>query len=123
MWTCEVSHPFGASGLEVRRHRLHNGLTLLVLADAGAPIVSFQTWYAVGSRHERLGATGMAHLFEHLMFNQTRSRPPGVFDRLIERTGGDTNASITTRSYFDVSSLANCLSATVGSVKVWTLNP
>ena len=92
MWTFEVSHPF-APGLEVRRHRLHNGLGLLVLADAGAPIVSFQTWYAVGSRHERPGATGMAHLFEHLMFNATASRPPGVFDRLIERTGGDTNAA------------------------------
>ena len=92
MWTFEVSHPF-APGLEVRRHRLHNGLTLLVLADAGAPIVSYQTWYAVGSRHERVGATGMAHLFEHLMFNQTQSRPPGVFDRLIEETGGDTNAA------------------------------
>ena len=92
MWTFEVSHPF-APGLEVRRHRLHNGLTLLVLADGAAPIVSYQTWYAVGSRHERPGATGMAHLFEHLMFNQTRSRPPGVFDRLIEETGGDTNAA------------------------------
>ncbi|HEU5057291.1 MAG TPA: insulinase family protein, partial [Kofleriaceae bacterium] len=92
MWTFEVSHPF-APGLEVRRHRLHNGLTLLVLADGGAPIVSYQTWYAVGSRHERPGATGMAHLFEHLMFNATASRPPGVFDRLIEETGGDTNAA------------------------------
>jgi len=92
MWTFEVSHPF-APGLEVRRHRLHNELTVLVLADGAAPIVSYQTWYAVGSRHEQPGATGMAHLFEHLMFNQTRSRPPGVFDRLIEETGGDTNAA------------------------------
>ncbi len=92
MWTFEVSHPF-APGLEVRRHRLHNGLTLLLLADSAAPIVSYQTWYAVGSRHERIGATGMAHLFEHLMFNQTTTRPPGVFDRLIEETGGDTNAA------------------------------
>lgn len=113
MWRFEVSHPFAprtersprehetgsyrmtpwASGLEVRQHRLHNGLTLLVLADGAAPIVSYQTWYAVGSRHERPGATGMAHLFEHLMFNQTSSRAPGVFDRLIEETGGDTNAA------------------------------
>ena len=92
MWTFEVSHPF-APGLEVRRHRLHNGLTLLLLADGAAPIVSYQTWYAVGSRHERVGATGMAHLFEHLMFNQTTTRPPGVFDRLVEETGGDTNAA------------------------------
>ena len=67
--------PF-AAGLEVRRHRLHNGLGLIVLADGAAPIVSYQTWYAVGSRHEPPGQTGMAHLFEHLMFNQTQTRRP-----------------------------------------------
>jgi zinc protease len=91
-WTFDLSHPF-APGLEVRRHRLHNGLTLVMMADGSAPIVSYQTWYAVGSSHESPGATGMAHLFEHLMFNQTRTNPPGVFDRLIERTGGDNNAA------------------------------
>jgi zinc protease len=91
-WTTEIAHPF-AAGLEIRRHRLHNGLALIVLADASAPIVSYQTWYAVGSRHESPGQTGMAHLFEHLMFSQTRSRPAGEFDRLIEQTGGDSNAA------------------------------
>ncbi|HTE56629.1 MAG TPA: pitrilysin family protein [Kofleriaceae bacterium] len=91
-WTTEITHPF-ASALHVRRHRLHNGLGLVVLADAGAPIVSYQTWYAVGSRHESPGQTGMAHLFEHLMFGQTRTRPAGEFDRTIERTGGDSNAA------------------------------
>src|SRR5690242_2307310 len=91
-WTFDLAHPF-APGLEVRRHRLHNGLRLVLMTDMGAPIVSYQTWYGVGSRHELPGQTGMAHLFEHLMFNQTRSRAPGEFDRLIERTGGDTNAA------------------------------
>ncbi|HUJ58954.1 MAG TPA: pitrilysin family protein, partial [Kofleriaceae bacterium] len=42
---------------------------------------------------ERPGATGMAHLFEHLMFGQTESLPPGELDRLVERTGGETNAA------------------------------
>ncbi|HLU68719.1 MAG TPA: pitrilysin family protein [Kofleriaceae bacterium] len=105
-WTLDIAHPFsphagapaGAGvtaprALEVRRHRLHNGLTLLHLADASAPIVSYQTWLRVGSRHELPGQTGMAHLFEHLMFNQTRAHPAGEFDLLIERTGGDTNAA------------------------------
>ncbi|HWM87801.1 MAG TPA: pitrilysin family protein [Kofleriaceae bacterium] len=90
-WTTEIAHPF-AAGLEIRRHRLHNGLGLILLADAAAPIVSYQTWYAVGSRHESPGLTGMAHLFEHLMFSQTRTRATGEFDRLIEQTGGDSNA-------------------------------
>jgi zinc protease len=90
-WTTEIQHPF-AGGLAIRRHRLHNGLGLIVLADGSAPIVSYQTWYAVGSRHESPGHTGMAHLFEHLMFSQTRTRAAGEFDRIIERGGGDTNA-------------------------------
>jgi zinc protease len=91
-WTTEITHPF-AAGLAVRRHRLHNGLGLIVLADGAAPIVSYQTWFAVGSRHEQPGATGMAHLFEHLMFSKTAARPAGEFDLAIERTGGDSNAA------------------------------
>jgi hypothetical protein len=61
--------------------------------DRRAPIVALQTWFRVGSRHERPGATGMAHLFEHLMFGQTENLPPGEFDRLVERTGGESNAA------------------------------
>jgi zinc protease len=91
-WTTEIAHPF-APGLEVCRYRLHNGLKLIVLADPAAPILSYQTWFAVGSRHELPGQTGMAHLFEHLMFSQTRNRAAGQFDREIERTGGDSNAA------------------------------
>src|SRR5690606_28344179 len=74
-------------------HRLHNGLRLVTLADPTSPVVSYQSWFAVGSRHEEVGRTGMAHLFEHLMFNQTDSLAAGEFDRLIEETGGDSNAA------------------------------
>jgi zinc protease len=77
----------------VRRHRLHNGLVLVSLVDSGAPLVAYQTWFSVGSKNEVAGATGIAHLFEHLMFNQTRNMPVGDFDRRIEATGGDTNAA------------------------------
>lgn len=91
-WTLECEAPMGKL-LRVRRHRLHNGLCLISLADDGAPLIAYQTWFAVGSRNEEPGATGMAHLFEHLMFNQTRDRPVGEFDRRIEATGGDTNAA------------------------------
>ena len=48
---------------------LENGLTLLVHEDHKAPIVAVNTWYHVGSKNEKLGKTGFAHLFEHLMFN------------------------------------------------------
>jgi zinc protease len=90
--TLASTHPFGPV-LTVEKHRLDNGLTVLLLADHSAPVVAYQTWYRVGSRHERPGATGMAHLFEHLMFGQTESLPPGEFDRLVERTGGESNAA------------------------------
>ncbi len=88
----EIEHPFGRS-LRARRYRLPSGLRVIVLPDRAVPIVSYQTWFRVGSRHERRGATGMAHLFEHLMFNRTESLSPGEIDRLIEATGGDSNAA------------------------------
>ena len=48
---------------------LSNGLTVLVHEDHKAPIVAVNTWYHVGSKNEKLGKTGFAHLFEHLMFS------------------------------------------------------
>jgi len=85
-------HPFGAS-LVVRLHQLENGLKVILLRDPAAPVFAYQTWFAVGSRHEREGTTGIAHLFEHLMFNQTESLAPGEFDRKLEAVGGETNAA------------------------------
>jgi zinc protease len=86
-------HPFGAGGRSVRQYRLDNGLQILLLVDPSAPVLAYQTWFNVGSRHEREGITGIAHLFEHLMFNQTESLQPGEFDRKIEQAGGDSNAA------------------------------
>src|SRR5918993_5952967 len=91
-WQLEAEAPAGR-GVTARRYRLANGLGLIAAIDRRAPIVALQTWYRVGSRHERPGATGMAHLFEHLMFGQTESLPPGEFDRLVERTGGEAKAA------------------------------
>jgi zinc protease len=86
-------HPFGAGGLVARMFRLDNGLKVILVRDPSAPVFAYQTWFAVGSRHEREGITGIAHLFEHLMFNQTEHHPPGELDRMIETAGGDTNAA------------------------------
>ncbi len=87
------SHPFGAGGLHARMFRLGNGLKVILVRDPSAPVFAYQTWFSVGSRHEREGITGIAHLFEHLMFNQTEHHPPGEFDRMMETAGGDTNAA------------------------------
>jgi zinc protease len=91
-WQLEAEASAGR-GVTARRYRLGNGLGLIAAIDRRAPIVALQTWFRVGSRHERPGATGMAHLFEHLMFGQTEKLPPGEFDRLVERTGGESNAA------------------------------
>jgi len=82
---------FGNEALH--RWRLGNGLTVLVLVDRAAPVVAYHTWYSVGSRHEQPGKTGLAHLFEHLMFGETEHLGAGVFDRKLEESGAETNAA------------------------------
>lgn len=78
---------------EVARYQLSNGLQLLLLRDPSVPVVAFQTWYKVGSRDETPGITGMAHLFEHLMFKETQQLPEGAFSRVLEEAGArDLNA-------------------------------
>jgi zinc protease len=79
--------------MSVERFVLGNGLRVLVLVDSTAPVVCLQTWFGVGSRHERTGKTGIAHLFEHLMFGETENQPHGSFDRLLEEAGAETNAA------------------------------
>lgn len=84
--------PFGP-GLLLSRYRLGNGLRVYVLPDASAPVVSYQTWFRVGSRDEEPGKTGLAHMFEHLMFFGTPAHPTGDFDKLLEAQGAENNAS------------------------------
>ncbi len=73
---------------------LDNGLTLLVHEDRKAPIVSVNVWYHVGSKNEKPGKTGFAHLFEHLMFNGSENFNDDYFQAL-ERVGA-TNLNGTT---------------------------
>mgnify|MGYP001986101795 CR=1 FL=1 len=84
-------HIFGE--IHVNRFELHNGLKLIVWEDHRAPVFSFQTWFGVGSRHEEPGRTGIAHLFEHLMFKATKNMKEGEFDRIMEAAGAQTNAA------------------------------
>lgn len=89
-------HKLGAEtffGAKLQRYKLDNGLTVLVLVDKSAPVVSYHTWFRVGSRHERPKKTGLAHLFEHLMFNQTKNLAPGEFDKKLEESGAESNAA------------------------------
>ena len=71
---------------------LPNGMKLVVWPDKDIPNVAMYTWYRVGSRNERPGITGISHFFEHMMFNGTKTRAPGEFDRIMEGSGGSNNA-------------------------------
>jgi zinc protease len=79
--------------LDIERFRLGNGLVVLLCEDHSAPVVAYHTWYRVGSRHEHEGKTGLAHLFEHLMFNESEHLKAGEFDRRLEEAGAETNAA------------------------------
>lgn len=80
--------------LRTQRTTLENGLEVLTLEDHTTPVVSFQMWVRVGSRDEtRL--TGLAHLFEHMMFKGSQSIEPEQHARLIASRGGSSNAYTT----------------------------
>ncbi|WP_420467237.1 M16 family metallopeptidase [Panacagrimonas sp.] len=68
------------------KHILPNGLTLIVHQDRKAPIVAVNVWYHIGSKDERPGRTGFAHLFEHLMFNGSENHDDEFF-RPLEAVG------------------------------------
>ena len=85
------------------RHRLDNGLDVLIHSDQNCPIVAVNVWYHVGSKNERPGRTGFAHLFEHLMFEGSEHYDKGFFHPL-QAAGallnGSTNADRT--NYWEV---------------------
>ncbi|MDW7690451.1 pitrilysin family protein [Flammeovirgaceae bacterium SG7u.111] len=70
-----------------KKYVLDNGLRLLVHEDHKAPIVAVNVWYHVGSKNEKQGKSGFAHLFEHLMFNGSENYNDDYFQAL-ERIGG-----------------------------------
>ena len=91
--TLPLACPGDPATLTVERHRLDNGLAVLLVVDRSAPVIAYQTWLGVGSRHEVPGKTGIAHLFEHLMFNETEGLAYGEFDRRLEQAGAESNAA------------------------------
>ena len=79
--------------LEVRRHQLGNGLEVLLHQDRSVPVANVQVWYAVGSKDERAGRSGFAHLFEHLMFKGSANVAPEEHSHFVESIGGRDNAT------------------------------
>lgn len=81
-----------AAHAEVFERTLANGLKVVVKEDHRAPVVVQQIWYRVGSMDESTGATGVAHVLEHMMFKGTQAVPMGEFSKRIAAAGGRENA-------------------------------
>jgi predicted Zn-dependent peptidase len=79
--------------------RLPNKLTVLLVPRHQAKVLTYQTWFDVGSLEEKLDPklkkTGLAHLFEHMMFRGSEKYPDGKFDEITARLGGDKQNATT----------------------------
>ncbi len=76
----------------VSEFTLSNGLTVVVIPDHRAPVVTHMVWYKVGGADEPKGKSGIAHFLEHLMFKSTDKIPMGEFSKIVARLGGQDNA-------------------------------
>ncbi|MFN7054140.1 M16 family metallopeptidase [Hyphomonas sp.] len=71
---------------------LDNGMQVVVVPDRRAPVVTHMVWYRVGAVDEAPGKSGIAHLFEHVMFKETENIGPEEFTSIVQRLGGQLNA-------------------------------
>jgi zinc protease len=94
--TAQAAAPAGADvtppKLKIESHTLDNGLQVVLAQDSSRPVVNVQVWYRVGSKDERKGRTGFAHLFEHMMFRGSANVGPEEHMRFVREAGGTVNA-------------------------------
>jgi zinc protease len=90
--------------VDFKEYRLDNGLTVILRKDLSMPVVAVDVCYHVGSKNEKKGKTGFAHLFEHLMFEGSEHVKKGAFDKYISLAGGYNNAYTTedVTNYYEV---------------------
>ena len=82
-----------APPIEFESFTLDNGLLFIVHEDHSTPVVALSVWYDVGSANEQPGRSGFAHLFEHMLFQETERLEAGEFKRYILGAGGTYNGS------------------------------
>jgi hypothetical protein len=78
--------------LDYKMSTLENGLKVVLLEDHSTPIIHTEIWYHVGSKNEKKGRTGFAHLFEHMMFKGSKNVEPEGHPSRISSVGGQSNA-------------------------------
>ncbi len=98
-----------------REHVLDNGLRVILHEDRTTPVVAVHVMYHVGSKDERPGRTGFAHLFEHLLFQGSEHVPKGEHFRLVQNAGGTLNGS----TWFDRTNYYETLPSNQLELALW----
>ncbi len=101
--------------LDIHRHRLANGLEVVLQPDTSLPLIAVNLWYHVGSKNERPTRTGLAHLFEHMLFQGSSNVPVNDHFRLIQQAGGSANGS----TWFDRTNYYETLPASHLDLALW----
>jgi zinc protease len=102
-------------GLPFEDHTLDNGMRVILHQDRSTPIVAVQVMYHVGSKDERAGRTGFAHLFEHLLFQGSENVPREGHFKYIQDAGGTLNGS----TWFDRTNYYETLPANELDLALW----
>jgi zinc protease len=100
---------------EFEEHELPNGLRVILQADHAAPLVTTHVMYHVGSKNERRGRTGFAHLFEHLLFQGSENVPREGHFKYIQDAGGTLNGT----TWFDRTNYFETLPANELDLGLW----
>jgi zinc protease len=98
-----VADRFKLSQTPIQQFSLSNGLRVILCEDQAVPVVSVALYYDVGSRNEKPGRTGFAHLFEHMMFQGSENVPKAAHFQYIFNAGGTMNGTTSTErtNYFE----------------------
>lgn len=88
-----IAFPLHGQNIRVEQYSLPNGLRVTLNEDHSAPLVAVNVWYHVGSKNEKPGRTGFAHLFEHMLFQGSKNVPSGEHRLRVQSVGGIMNGS------------------------------
>jgi zinc protease len=99
----KVAERLKLSPTPIKQFTLSNGLRVILCEDHAVPVVSVALYYDVGSRNEKAGRTGFAHLFEHMMFQGSENVPKAAHFQYIFNAGGTMNGTTSTErtNYFE----------------------
>jgi zinc protease len=101
--------------LTLQQYQLDNGLRVLLNPDASAPLVAINLWYHVGSKNERPGRTGFAHLFEHMLFSGSEHVGNNEHFRYVQSVGGVLNGT----TFFDRTNYFETLPSNYLALGLW----